>query len=155
MLLLVETFLIRVVNICLDNLLYNKVTLALGMIMGLIFMAGLYNGAMYYYNKDKSFLYYMFMQFSITLVLFNMIGIINFTELDIARSETYYSLCSLISILFTTLFTKSFLETKTYSPKLNLMLNLFILMIFIDAIFAINVALLCLSIVLFLNHQVG
>ena len=114
-----------------------SVTLVLGMIMGLIFMAGLYNGAMYYYNKDKSFLYYMFMQFSVTLILFNMTGIISFSELDIARSETYYSLCSLLGVFFTTLFSKSFLDTKIYSPKLDMMLNIFIVTIFIDAIFSI------------------
>jgi len=113
------------------------VLLLLGMIMGLIFMAGLYNGAMYYYNKDKSFLYYMFMQFSVTLVLFNMTGIVSFTDWDIARSETYYSLCSLVAILFTTLFTKSFLDTKIHNPKLDMMLNIFMLMMFIDAIFSI------------------
>jgi len=113
------------------------ITLVLGMIMGLIFMAGLYNGAMYYYNKDKSFLYYMLMQWAVTLVLFNMTGIISFTEFDIARSETYYSLCSLLGILFTTLFTKSFLDTKIYSPKFDFMLNLFIIIIFVDALFAI------------------
>ena len=113
------------------------ITLVLGMIMGLIFMAGLYNGAMYYYNKDKSFLYYMLMQWAVTLILFNMTGIINFTDLDIARSETYYSLCSLLGIFFTTLFTKSFLDTKIHNPKLNKMLSLFMVIIFIDALFAI------------------
>jgi len=113
------------------------VMIIVGIIIGLIFMAGLYNGAMYYYNRDKSFLYYMLMQFSVTLVLFNMTGIISFTDLDIARSETYYSLCSLIAILFTTLFTKSFLETKIHSPKLDVMLNIFVLIMFIDAIFSI------------------
>ena len=113
------------------------ITLVVGMIMGLIFMAGLYNGAMYYYNKDKSFLYYMFMQFSVTLILLNMTGFFSFTELEIARSETYYALCSLLGILFTTLFSKSFLETKIHSPKLDMMLNFFILIIFIDALFSI------------------
>ena len=113
------------------------VTIALGMIMGLIFMAGLYNGAMYYYNRDKSFLYYMFMQFSVTLILFNMTGIISFTDLEIARSETYYSLCSLLGVFFTTLFTKSFLDTKIHSPKLDSLLNIFIVIIFIDALFSI------------------
>ena len=113
------------------------VTISLGMIMGLIFMAGLYNGAMYYYNKDKSFLYYMLMQFFVTLILFNMTGIISFTDLEIARSETYYSLCSLMGVFFTTLFTKSFLDTKIHSPKLNTLLNIFIIMIFIDALFSI------------------
>ena len=106
----------------------------LGIILGLIFMAGLYNGAMYYYNRDISFLYYMLMQWSISLVLFNMIGIITFTDLLIARSETYYSLCSLLSVLFTTLFTKSFLDTKQHSPKLNRGLNIIIVLIFLDAI---------------------
>jgi len=106
----------------------------LGIILGLIFMAGLYNGAMYYYNRDISFLHYMLMQWSISLVLFNMIGIINFTDLPIARSETYYSLCSLISVLFTTIFTKSFLNTKQHSPKLNHGLNIIIALILLDAI---------------------
>ncbi len=106
----------------------------LGIVLGLIFMAGLYNGAMYYYNRDRSFLYYMLMQWSISLVLFNMIGILNFTDLSIARSEIYYSLCSLLSILFTTLFTQSFLDTKQHSPKLNRGLNIIILLLVLDAI---------------------
>jgi len=108
------------------------VMLALGMIIGLIFMAGLYNGAMYYYNRDKSFLYYMLTQWAVSLILFNMTGIMNFTELDIARSETYYSLSSLLAIFFTTFFTKSFLDSKLYNPKLDVMLNIFIAIILID-----------------------
>ena len=125
-----------------DNF-YNEVNtnmvihIILGIILGLIFMAGLYNGAMYYYNRDISFLYYMLMEWSISLVLFNMIGIINFTDLPIARSETYYSLCSLLSVLFTTLFTQSFLDTKQHSPKLNRGLNIIIVLLFLDAIFSI------------------
>ncbi len=114
-----------------DNMIIYTI---LGIILGLIFMAGLYNGAMYYYNRDISFLYYMLMEWSIALILFNMIGIINFTDLAIARSETYYSLCSLLGVLFTTLFTQSFLDTKQYSPKLNSTLNIIIILLFLDAI---------------------
>jgi hypothetical protein len=32
-----------------------------GLVLGVLFMAGLYNGAMYYYNREKAFLYYVFM----------------------------------------------------------------------------------------------
>ncbi len=113
------------------------VLLSLGVIIGLIFMAGLYNGAMYYYNKDKSFLYYMFMQFGIALVLFNMMGILNFTNSSLARSETYYSLCSLFAIFFTTLFSKTFFDTKIHTPKLNFLLNIYMAMIAIDAFLSI------------------
>ncbi len=113
------------------------VMLMLGVIIGLIFMAGLYNGAMYYYNKDKSFLYYMLMQWSVTVILINMIGVMSFLELEISRSEAYYSLCSLFGILFTTLFTKTFLDTKTHTPKFDMMLNVFIGLIFIDMLFSI------------------
>lgn len=113
------------------------VTLILGVIIGLIFMAGLYNGAMYFYNKEKAFLYYMLMQFSVTVILVNMTGIITFTNLEIARSETYYSLSSLLGVLFTTLFTKSFLDSRIHSPKIDKVLNIFIGIIFIDALFSI------------------
>jgi len=99
-------------------------------------MAGLYNGAIYFFNRDKSFLYYMLMQFSIAVVLFNMIGIVEY-------SDSFDSISSLTALFFSTLFVKYFFETEIYNPKLDRVFNYFIMFVLIDML----VSLLYVSII--------
>ena len=107
----------------------TKIQLILGLILGLIVMAGLYNAAMFYYNKDKAFLYYALMQFFMSLILYNYSGASLWDEGSFfCRNITYEYLISLATALFATLFTISFLELKNYLPKLY---NFSLLMIFV------------------------
>ena len=105
---------------------YNHITekshlqFILGLMLGLIIMAGLYNAAMYYYNRDISFLYYALMQLFMSLILYSYSGA--FSQ-DVgsffSRNITYLNFISLFASLFATLFTLHFLELKKYLPKLN------------------------------------
>ena len=97
----------------------KNIQLILGLILGLIIMAGLYNAAMYYYNRDRAFLYYALMQLFMSLILYNYSGAFLWDEGSFfCRNMTYEYLISLSIALFATLFTVSFLELKTYLPKL-------------------------------------
>ena len=98
----------------------SDIILILGLILGLILMAGIYNAAMYYYNRDISFLYYALMQFFMILILYNMSGANLWNEGSyFCRNISYESIISLLAALFATHFTMSFLETKKYLPKVH------------------------------------
>jgi len=101
-------------------------------IIGVILMASAYNGAMYFYNRDKSFLYYALMQFFIVLSLTHMTGVLDFVDGAFTQNEIYPTIIGLISILFTILFTQSFLNTKQYTPRIHVFLIGATLMILLD-----------------------
>jgi len=95
-------------------------SLILGLILGLIMMAGIYNAAMYYYNRDISFLYYALMQFFMILILYNMSGANLWNEGSyFCRNLSYESIISLLAALFATYFTMSFLDTKKHLPRVH------------------------------------
>jgi len=97
----------------------SHIQLILGLILGLIIMAGIYNGAMYYYNKDVSFLYYALMQLFMNLILYNFSGVFLWDEESFfCRNIHYEYVISLLASLFAILFTLSFLELKKHMPKL-------------------------------------
>ena len=115
----------------------EKIQLILGLILGLIIMAGLYNAAMYYYNRDRAFLYYALMQLFMSLILYSYSGAFQWDESSFfSRNITYQSILSLLTSLFATLFTLYFLELKNYLPKLYkfawLMVFIFVLDIFVS-----------------------
>jgi len=97
----------------------SHVQLILGLILGLIMMAGIYNAAMYYYNKEISFLYYSLMQLFMSLLLYYISGAFIWDEGSFfCRNIHYNSIISLMASLFAVLFTLSFLELKKHMPKL-------------------------------------
>ncbi len=115
----------------------EKMQLILGLILGLIIMAGLYNAAMYYYNRDRAFLYYALMQLFMSLILYSYSGAFQWDESSFfSRNITYQAILSLLTSLFATLFTLYFLELKRYLPKLYkfawLMVFIFVLDIFVS-----------------------
>ena len=116
----------------------SHIQLILGLILGLIIMAGIYNAAMYYYNKDISFLYYALMQFFMSLVLYNISGAFVWDEGSFfSRNITYDSLISLSAALFATFFTLTFLDLKTYLSKLYSLSHFIILFILVDMIISL------------------
>jgi len=91
----------------------SHVQLILGLILGLIVMAGIYNAAMYYYNRDKSFLHYALLQFFMVLLLYHFSGANLWDETSFfSRNLSYQSIVSLLASLFASYFTIAFLETK-------------------------------------------
>ena len=89
-------------------------------LFGVIFMASIYNGALYLYNREKSFLYYMIMQFFMLGVLLYQTDFIQTLVMgDIENEEiaifTYFIIVE-VTMVFIVLFIRSFLETKKYLP---------------------------------------
>ncbi|RUM71848.1 MAG: histidine kinase [Sulfurovum sp.] len=111
----------------------SHVQLILGLILGLIIMAGIYNAAMYYYNRDKAFLYYALLQLFMALLLYDYSGANFWNETSFfCRNLSYDSIVSLLASLFATLFTISFLETKKYLPKIDTILRWSIVILLSD-----------------------
>ena len=111
----------------------ENMQLILGLILGLIVMAGLYNAAMFYYNRDRAFLYYALLQLFMALLLYDYSGANMWNEASFfCRNLSYQSIVSLFASLFATYFTLSFLEIKKYLPKLHILFKGAIVLIGID-----------------------
>jgi len=116
----------------------SKIQLILGLIIGLILMAGIYNAAMYYYNKDISFLYYALMQLFMVMILYTGSGVFTWDEESyFSRNISFQSIISISASLFAALFTAHFLDTKKHLPKVNTIINIGIVVILIDLIISI------------------
>jgi len=116
----------------------SHIQLILGLILGLIIMAGIYNAAMYYYNKDISFLYYALMQLFMSLILYSYSGAYLWDEDSFfSRNMIYLNIISLFASLFATLFTISFLDVKKYLPKLYSMSRIIIVLLLIDILISL------------------
>ncbi|HFQ62361.1 MAG TPA: hypothetical protein ENK39_08730 [Epsilonproteobacteria bacterium] len=107
--------------------------LFLGVLLGLILMAGIYNAAMYYYNKDISFLYYALLQLFMLLILYDFSATFMWDENSfLCRNIKYEYITSLFTTLFATLFTDRFLELKIHLPKLHKIMQIVIVAVVID-----------------------
>jgi len=97
----------------------------LGIIIGLILMAAIYNGALYYYNRDLSLLYYALMQVFMVLVLYDFSGTFVLDEESFfSRNLSYLSIVSLLASVWAILFAIKFLETRTYTPRVHTILHI-------------------------------
>ncbi|HHD79248.1 MAG TPA: hypothetical protein ENK98_06415 [Epsilonproteobacteria bacterium] len=89
-------------------------------LFGLIFMAAVYNGALYLYNREKSFLYYMLMQFFMLGILIYQTNLIHIYVMGNIENEEiamfFYFILVEVAIVFVVLFIRSFLETQKYLP---------------------------------------
>ena len=116
----------------------GKLQLILGLIIGLILMAGIYNAAMYYYNKDVSFLYYALMQLFMVILLYTYSGAFLWDEGSyFSRNISFTSIIGILASLFAALFTTHFLETKRHLPKIHTIINIGLVVIAIDLIISI------------------
>jgi signal transduction histidine kinase len=110
-----------------------RMQLLIGLILGLILMAAIYNGAMYYYNREPSLLYYTLMQLFMVAMLYNVTGMELFDEASfLSRNTTYESLVSLGIALFAIRFTLAFLEIEKYMPRLYRIFQLELILVGID-----------------------
>jgi hypothetical protein len=97
------------------------------MVIGMILMSALYTAIIYIYRRKKEFIYYTFMQVSMSLMLLTSFRGLFF-------SNNYVGEFSLLIAFFATLFTQAFLETKKYLPKMNMLLNFYLVLIIADMI---------------------
>lgn len=88
---------------------------------GIVFSAFLYYLAFFIFNRQKSFIYYSLTQLSMLFMLLNP----NIEE----------SMGVLLFFIFSNLFTKEFLNTKKYTPKLDKVLTYMIYFYVLDTIF--------------------
>lgn len=123
-----------------ENVFYKKEIkhqLILSLFFGAMFILGIYNLFIYVFTKDKSYLYYVLYIFG--LILHHLVYV-GFAKLYIFNLETLKIIIELaalfvaLPIYFLGFFTKSFLQTIKY-PKLNKILNIFLIIIPLSIIF--------------------
>ena len=123
-----------------ENVFYKKEIkhqLILSLFFGAMFILGIYNLFIYVFTKDKSYLYYVLYIFG--LILHHLVYV-GFAKLYIFNLETLKIIIELaalfvaLPIYFLGFFTKSFLQTIQY-PKLNKVLNIFLIIIPLSIIF--------------------
>ncbi len=107
-------------------------------LFGLIFMTAIYNGAFYLYNREKSFLYYMFMQLFMVGVLIYQTDIIQIYVMgDVENEEVaifFYFVIVELAIIFILYFIRAFLETKKYLPVHDKILHYITLFAWVDLV---------------------
>ena len=89
-----------------------------GLVYGLMFYAFLNSLIFFIYNRQKSFLYYAFLQLSLILFLMNFSYWSEFYGV-LAEYVNIYGLSIDLSIIFSILFNMAFLETKKYLPRFH------------------------------------
>lgn len=101
-----------------------------GVILGLIFMAALYNLFVYYYNRESQFLYYAVMQ------IFMISFLAYFTGMIPLKLSSYlvYEFVGLGAAFFATLFTRSFFNTKITLPIWDKLLVIYLVLLAVDMI---------------------
>ena len=115
---------------------YNHLIFILfvGIVLGLILMAAIYNAVLYYYHREKSFLYYALMQIGMIHILFYDTNIIT-TLIDTQNSESlFYTFISLFTLFFILMFTRVFLDTAISLPKQDKLLKAILIFILIDVV---------------------
>ena len=117
-----------------------KYQLVLGLFFAAMFILGIYNLFIYFFTKDLSYLYYVLYIFGVIVHQMAYVGFANIylLEHDLRVSLVEYaSVVTAFPIYFLALFTKSFLRTHQY-PRLNKILNAFLIVIPISIIFFLN-----------------
>ncbi|NQY92651.1 MAG: sensor histidine kinase [Campylobacteraceae bacterium] len=112
---------------------FKNEKLIFGLAYGIMFCALLYNLAFYYFNKDRSFLYYSLLQMSsITLLLIISLPIKLFYF--VFQYLNIFDFTVDLVIVFSLLFTINFLNTKKQLPKIHILLSSILILTCIDMI---------------------
>jgi len=106
----------------LDSSLYLVLS---GVVIGFIIMTIFYNLAIFFYIKERTFLYYAIMQIFMT-------PIVTFHTKVIPWDNFYYPLFSIFASIFAILFARSFLKTKHYLPKIDMVLKVYLVLLTLD-----------------------
>jgi len=107
-----------------------------GLAYGILFCAFLYYLIIYFSTKVRSFLYYSIMQLFVLLSLigFTYVSFLAYPNQGFYLTQAIIDICETSAFLFTLLFAKQILDTKTVMPKINHILNFFILLNLLDII---------------------
>jgi len=108
---------------------YEKALLS-AIVIGLILMSALYSMVIYSYTRKKEFISYSLMQVAMTLFLLTAPFFHGIFSLEFLGMKEL----SLLVAFFATLFSKYFLETKEHLPKIDMLLNLYLVLIILDAL---------------------
>lgn len=114
-----------------------KHQVVLCLFFGAMFILAIYNFFIYFFTRDISYFYYVVYIFGLIIHHLMYTGIANIYLFDYESMLIIVSLASVVvalPIYALGLFTKSFLQTKQY-PKLNRILNLFLILIPVSIIF--------------------
>lgn len=115
--------------------------LFLGLFFAAMFILGVYNLFIFFFTKDKSYLYYVLYIFGIIAHQLMYVGMANIylfsQELRIYFIE-YAAVVVAFPIFFLALFTKSFLETKQYRILDKILTTYLILFPFLTSIFIVT-----------------
>lgn len=123
-----------------ENIFYKKEIkhqLVLSLFFGAMFILGIYNLFIYVFTKDKSYLYYVLYIFGLILHHLVYVGFAKLYIFNLEALKIIIELAALfvaLPIYFLGFFTKSFLQTIQY-PKLNKVLNIFLIIIPLSIIF--------------------
>ena len=121
------------INITKSEVLFKKqflVNKLFGIAYGIIFAAFLYNFALFIFLKDITYLYYSLTQAS----MFSILIFVTFEEFE--NDQIIIESILLSFLIFSSLFTKNFLNTKKHTPIINNILNYGIYFFIIDFIFS-------------------
>lgn len=133
------TTLIISLNLYDDNSFYEKEIkhqLFLGLFFASMLILGIYNLFIYFFTKDRSYLYYVLYIFGIIahqMIYVGMANVYLFSQSLRIDFIEYAAFVVAFPIYFLALFTKSFLHTKQY-PRMDKILNIFLVIIPISVI---------------------
>lgn len=97
-----------------------------GIAYGIVFAAFLYYFALFIFNREKAYIYYSLTQISMLCILL----FLSYREIENDRG--YMDLIFFFFFVFSNLFTKSFLNTKVNTPKIDKILTLCIIIYILD-----------------------
>ncbi|MDQ7948176.1 MAG: 7TM diverse intracellular signaling domain-containing protein [Pedobacter sp.] len=111
-----------------------------GFYTGIMVVMFLYNLFLFFSVRDKSYIYYVVY---ICLVWLSQISIQGYTVKYFWPYKSWLDdnsvvLFSLLAVVFTTIFTQSFLNTKIYTPKAHKYINIYIVLAVADIILLIS-----------------
>ena len=106
-----------------------------GFILGLIMMVAIYNLALYYFNRQNSFLFYALMELSMSALIINDSHVFSVVE----EAETSYLKLIYFTTIFAILFARSFLETKKYLKRVDKLIVLILVLTIADLLLPFNI----------------
>ncbi len=116
---------------------YSYVQVIIGIVIGIIFMTAVYNGAIFYFNKERVFIYYTLMQISMILLLLAYSSSMFLDILQVVMEWNKLELLAMVTTLFTILFTRDFFNTPRFTPRIDKILLVYITILIIDIIITI------------------
>ena len=110
---------------------YTNEKIIFGLTYGIMFCALLYNLAFYYFNRQKSFLFYSSLQF-FSIGLLSLIAMPVKLFYFIFQYMNIFDILVNLIIIFSILFSMEFLNTKKLIPKIHKALVFMLILTFVD-----------------------